>query len=125
MRILIDRGSNVVTGINAKIEDVTIAAVLLRGAASAAEAELAAHASSPGVLAAAGPMSKIIRACNELERALAGRPTVNTAHLPSPATLATIAAVEVVRASMPSAATRATIATVEAATGAVSRQLKG
>jgi hypothetical protein len=77
--ILIDRGSNVGTGINAKIEDVTIAAVLLRGAASAAEADLAAHAWSPGVLAAAGPISKIIRACNELERALAG-----PAHTPSP-----------------------------------------
>jgi hypothetical protein len=72
-------------------------------------------------------MGKIIKACNELEAAIAGRarPTVNTAHMPSPATLKSIAPVEAARASMPSAATRATIATVEAAQHAVSRQLKG
>jgi hypothetical protein len=50
-------------------------------AVSVTEAELAANAWSLGVLAAAGPMSKIIRACNELERALAG-----SANRPSPAT---------------------------------------
>lgn len=81
--ILIDRGSNVGTGINTKIEDVAIAAVLLRGAASAAEAELAAHAWSAAAASAARPLGKIIRACNELEAALAA-PT----HMPSPATRA-------------------------------------
>jgi hypothetical protein len=81
--ILIDRGSNVGTAINARVEDVRIAACLLVGAASAAEAELAAHAWSPGVLAAARPLGKIIKACNELEAALAG-----PAHMPSPATRA-------------------------------------
>jgi hypothetical protein len=111
--ILIDRGSDPVvagTAINARVEDVRIAACLLVGAASAAEAELAAHAWSPGVLAAARPLGKIIKACNELEAALAV-----PAHLLSPATIKSIAAVEAVRASMPSAATCATIATVEAA----------
>ena len=117
MRILIDRGSDPAvagTAINARVDDVRIAACLLVGAASAAEAELAAHAWSPGVLAAARPLGKIIKACNELEAALAGRPAVNTAHLPSAATLATIAAVEAVRA-----ATRATIGLVEAARSAM------
>jgi hypothetical protein len=111
--ILIDLGSDSVvvgTAINARVEDVRIAACLLVGAASAAEAELAAHAWSPGVLAAVRPLGNIIKACNELEAALAV-----PAHMPSPATLATIAAVEAVRASMPSAATRATIGLVEAA----------
>ena len=138
--ILIDRGSDPVvagTAINARVEDVRIAACLLVGAASAAEAELAARAWSPGVLAAARPLWKIIKACNELEAAItapahmpsaitrASIAAVSAVHLPSPAPLATIAAVEAVRANMPSAATRATIVTVEAAQHAVSRQLKG
>jgi hypothetical protein len=97
--ILIDRGSDPVvagTAINARV-----------GAASAAEAELAAHAWSPGVLAAARPLGKIIKACNELEAALAV-----PAHLPSPATLKSIAAVETARAAMPDERTHATIARV-------------
>ena len=108
------------------ISDVRLAAALLAGAASKAEEELA-RTTGPtrATLAAAGPLQKIIRGCNEMERALAGRPAVNTAHPPSPATLRTIAAVEAVRSSMPSAATRETIATVEAATRAVSRSFKG
>jgi hypothetical protein len=115
MRILIDRGSDPAvagTAINARVEDVRIAACLLVGAASAAEAELAAHAWSPGVLATARPLGKIIKACNELEAALAGRPAVNTAHLPPPSTLRTIAAVETARSAMPDERTQATIARV-------------
>jgi hypothetical protein len=106
--IYFDRGSAPIA--NNALEDVRLASAILLGAASAAEAELAAHAWSPGVLAAARPLGKIIKACNELEAALAV-----PAHMPSPATIKSIAAVEAVRASMPSAATRATIATVEAA----------
>jgi|ERR1700722_687081 hypothetical protein len=59
--ILIDRGSDPVvvgTAINARLEDVRIAAALLLGASSAAEAELAAQAWLPAVLAAAGPMAE-------------------------------------------------------------------
>ena len=124
--IYFDRGSVAPIADNA-LEDVRLASAILLAAASAAEAALADQVWSPGVLAAAGPLQKIIQGCNAFEAAIAGpaRPAVNTAHLPSPATLATIAAVEAVRASMPSAATRATIATVEAAQHAVSRQLKG
>jgi hypothetical protein len=116
--ILIDRGSDPVvagTAINARVEDVRIAACLLVGAASAAEAELAAHAWSRGVLAAAGPLGKIIKACNELEAALAV-----PAHLLSPATLKSIAAVEVARAAMPDERTQATIALVSKTIAAVS-----
>jgi hypothetical protein len=118
MRILIDRGSDPVvagTAINARVEDVRIAACLLVGAASAAEAELAAHAWSPGVLAAARPLGKIIKACNELEAALAV-----PAHLPSPAALQSIAAVEAARAAMPDDRTQATIARVSKTIAAVS-----
>jgi hypothetical protein len=123
--ILIDLGSDPVvagTAINAWVEDVRIAACLLVGAASAAEAELAAHAWSPGVLAAARPLGKIIKACNELEGALAGqaRPAVNTAHMPSPVTLKSIAAVEAARAAMPDERTQATIARVSKTIVAVS-----
>jgi hypothetical protein len=80
MRILIDRGSDP-TAINARVEDVRLAACLLVAAASAAEAELAssgvagreaAHWAADA-LTAAGPLGKIIRNCNELEAALAGR----------------------------------------------------
>jgi chorismate-pyruvate lyase len=117
--IYFDRGSVAPIADHA-LEDVRLASAILLAAASAAEAELAAHAWSPGVLAAARPLGKIIKACNELEAALAV-----PAHMPSPATLATIAAVEAVRSSIPSTATRATIATVEAATRAVSRSFKG
>jgi hypothetical protein len=116
--ILIDRGSDPVvagTAINARVEDVRIAACLLVGAASAAEAELAAHAWSPGVLAAARPLGKIIKACNELEAALAV-----PAHLLSPATLKSIAAVEAARAAMPDERTQATIALVSKTIAAVS-----
>jgi hypothetical protein len=106
---------------SARIEDLRLAAALLVGAASAAEAELAGAA-----FATRAATRKVLRACRAFETAVAGPAVaaVNTA-MPSPATLATIAAVEAVRASMPSAATRATIATVEAAQHAVSRQLKG
>jgi hypothetical protein len=93
--ILIDRGSDPVvagTAINARVEDVRIAARLLVGAASAAEAEIASSgfagrsatpqtpAWSSEALAAARPLGKIIKACNELEAALA-----SPAHMPSPA----------------------------------------
>jgi hypothetical protein len=44
------------------------------------------------------------------ERALAARPAVNTAHMPSPSTRASIAAVSAVSACMPSVRTRETIA---------------
>ena len=68
------------SAIGARIEDVRLAVALLVGAASAAEAEIA----STGVadraathwaaeaLAAAGPLGRIIRSCNELERAVTG-----------------------------------------------------
>jgi hypothetical protein len=109
--IYFDRGAVSPTADNA-LEDVRLASAILLGAASAAEAELAAHAWSPGVLAAARPLGRIIKACNELEAALAGRarPAVNTAHMPSPSTRASIAAVSAVSACMPSVRTRETIA---------------
>jgi hypothetical protein len=111
--IYFDRGAVSPTADNA-LEDVRLASAILLGAASAAEAELAAHAWSPGVLAAARPLGRIIKACNELEAALAGRarPAVNTAHMPSPSTRASIAAVSAVSAYMPSVRTRETIAAV-------------
>jgi hypothetical protein len=63
------------------LEDVRLAAALLVGAATKAEAELASTGVagraathwSREALAAAGPLGKIIRSCNELETALAGR----------------------------------------------------
>jgi hypothetical protein len=121
--IRIDFGPDPVDAASA-ISDVRLAVALLVGAASKAEEELA-RTTGPtrAALAASGPLGKIIRSCNAFEAAITA--PVNTAHLPSPATLKTIAAVEAVCASMPSAATRATIATVEAAHHAVSRQLKG
>jgi hypothetical protein len=85
------------------ISDVQLAAALLAGAASTADS-----------LAAAGPLRKIIKACSEFEAALARRPAINPAHMPSPATLKTIAAVEAVRARLPSDSTLAAIAAVEA-----------
>jgi hypothetical protein len=106
--IYFDRGSVAPSADNA-VEDLRLASAILVAAASAAEAELAAHAWPPGVLAAARPLGKIIKACNELEAALAV-----PAHMPSPATLATIARVEAVRASLPSDSTLAAIAAVEA-----------
>lgn len=90
-----------------QVEDIRLAVAILAGAASAAEAEIAAHALPPGVLAAARPLGKIIKACNELEAALAV-----PAHLPSPATLKSIAAIEAARAALPDARTQATIALV-------------
>jgi hypothetical protein len=104
------------------ISDVRLAVALLIGAASKAEEALASLVVAgraathwePEALAAARPLEKVIKASIELEAALAGRPAVNTAHLPSPATLKTIAAVEAARASMPSASTLAAIAAVEA-----------
>jgi hypothetical protein len=105
-----------------RVEDVRLAVAILAGAVSVAEAELAGAA-----FATRAATRKVLRACRAFETAVAGPAiaAVNTAHMPSPSTLKTIAAVEAVRASMPSAATRATIATVEAAHHAVSRQLKG
>ena len=96
---------------SARIEDLRLAAALLVGAASAAEAELSGAAS-----ATRAATRKVLRACRAFEAAVAGPAiaAVNTAHLPSPATLETIAAVEAARASMPSAATLAAIAVVEA-----------
>jgi hypothetical protein len=84
MRILIDRGDGPVvagTAINARVEDVRIAACLLVGAASAAEAEIASSGVagraathwSAEALSAAGPLEKIIKACNAFETAVAGR----------------------------------------------------
>jgi hypothetical protein len=107
------------------LEDVCLAAALLAGAASKAEAALARPTGpTRAELAAAGALQKIIRGCNSIEAALADRdgPPVRTL---SPDVLATIATVEAARAAMPSADTLKTIATVEAAHHAVSRQLKG
>jgi hypothetical protein len=86
--IRIDFGPDPVDATTA-ISDVRLAAALLAGAASKAEEELA-RTTGPtrATLATAGPLGKIIRACNELERALAGRPALNTANMPSPATSA-------------------------------------
>ena len=78
MRILIDRGSE--TSTNARIEDVRFAACLLVAAASAAESELASSGMAgraathwaAEALAVAGPLGKILKACNELERAVTG-----------------------------------------------------
>src|ERR1700728_449779 len=59
--MLIDRGSDAVvvgTAINARLEDVRIAAALLLGASVAAEAELAAQAWLRNVVAAAGQMAE-------------------------------------------------------------------
>ena len=78
-----DLGSDPVvagTSINARIQDVRLATALLVGAASAAEAEIASSGVagraathwSAEALAAAGPLGKIIRSCNELERAVTG-----------------------------------------------------
>ena len=117
--IRIDFGPDPVDATTA-ISDVRLAVARWGGAASKAEEELARTTGlTRAALATAGPLGKILRSCNEFEAA------VNTAHLPSPATLKTIAAVAAVQASMPSAATRAAIATVEAATRAVSRSFKG
>jgi hypothetical protein len=112
------------SAIGARIEDVRLAVSLLVGAASKAEEALASSGVagragthwSHEALAAAGPLGRIIRSCNELETALAGRgsPVVNMPQMPSPATLKTIAAVEAARAAMPDERTQATIATVEA-----------
>jgi hypothetical protein len=68
---------------SARIEDLRLAAALLVGAASAAEAEIASSGFagrgathwSPEALAAAGPLQKIIKGCLELETAISG-PTV-------------------------------------------------
>jgi hypothetical protein len=123
--IRIDFGPDPVDAASA-ISDVQFALALLVGSASKAEEELAAQVWSPGVLAAAGPLGRIIKAGIELEAAItapahmpsattrASIAAVEAVHMPSPATLATIAAVEAVSATMPSAATRAAIATVEA-----------
>ena len=60
------------------LEDVCLAAALLAGAASKAELELSRN---PGPtraeLAAVGALGKVIRSCNELEGALAGRPAIS------------------------------------------------
>jgi hypothetical protein len=106
--IYFDRGSAAPIADNA-LEDVRLASAILLAAASAAEADLAARTWSPGVLAAAASVQEIIKGCNAFETAVAA-----PAHMPSPATLKTIAAVEAVRASMPSPETIATIAAVEA-----------
>jgi hypothetical protein len=62
------------------ISDVRLAAALLVGAATKAEealastgiADRAATHWAAEALAAAGPLGRIIRSCNELERAVAG-----------------------------------------------------
>jgi hypothetical protein len=55
------------------LEDVCLAAALLAGAASKAEAALARPTGpTRAELAAAVPLQKIIRSCNEFERAVGG-----------------------------------------------------
>jgi|HubBroStandDraft_3_1064219.scaffolds.fasta_scaffold36654_4 hypothetical protein len=54
------------------LEDVALAAAILAGAASKAESELARKTGpTRAELAVAGPLQKIIRSCNEFERAVA------------------------------------------------------
>jgi hypothetical protein len=55
--------------LGARLQDVRLAAALLAGAASMAEAELAG--STAPALEAARPLQKIISACNDFERAMA------------------------------------------------------
>jgi hypothetical protein len=107
-------------GVSAKLADVRLAAALLAGAASMAEAEIAGGAMPAP--AAAGRLQAIIKSCNDFERALAtpAYPAVSTATLPDGQTLATISAVSraaaaVSSARLPSPATREAIAVVEAA----------
>jgi len=77
--IRIDFGPGPVDAASA-ISDVRLAVALLVGAASKAEEALAslgvagraATHWSAEALAAAGPLGKIIRSCNELERAVTG-----------------------------------------------------
>jgi hypothetical protein len=108
------------SAIGDRIEDVGLACAIVRGAVANAEGEIASRSWSPADLALVQHLRRVDAACVAFERALA--PPV---HMPSAATLKTIARVEAVRASMPSDHTRATIAIVEAAHHAVSRQLKG
>jgi hypothetical protein len=76
MRILIDRGSDpAVAGgaINARIADVRIAIALLRGAASAAESEIAtafATGPTPVAIVAADSLFQIIKSCRAFEAAV-------------------------------------------------------
>jgi hypothetical protein len=68
------------SAIDARIEDVRLAVSLLVGAASKAEEALASSGVaglsgthwSHEALAVAGPLGKILKACNELERAVTG-----------------------------------------------------
>jgi putative NIF3 family GTP cyclohydrolase 1 type 2 len=68
------------SAIDARIEDVRLAVSLLVGAATKAEEALASTGIadragthwSPEALAVAGPLGKILKACNELERAVTG-----------------------------------------------------
>ena len=64
--------------VRARVQDVRLAAALLAGAASAAEAEIAGAAFATEALATAGPLLRIIKACRAFETAVAGsvRPTV-------------------------------------------------
>jgi hypothetical protein len=120
--IRIDLGPDPIDAPSA-IDNVRFAAALLGGAAEAAETELAAHAWSPVVLAAAGALGKIIRDCNAFEAAVAGPAisAVDTVHMPEPATLATIATVEAVRATMPSPEVQKAIAAVSAVSASMPR----
>jgi hypothetical protein len=70
--IYFDRGS-VAPIADSALEDLRLASAILLAAASAAEVELSTQVLSPGVRAASGPLGRIIRSCNELETALAGR----------------------------------------------------
>jgi hypothetical protein len=85
---------------SARIEDLRLAAALLVGAASAAEAELAGAA-----FATRAATRKVLRACRAFEAAVAGQ---------------AIAAVEAARAAMPDERTQATIALVSKTIAAVS-----
>jgi hypothetical protein len=77
--IRIDFGPDAVDAASA-ISDVMLAAALLVGAATKAEEALASTGIadragthwSHEALKAAGPLGRIIRSCNELERAVAG-----------------------------------------------------
>ena len=77
--VYFDRGSGAPIAENS-VEDVRLAACLLLAAASAAESELAnsgvagrvATHWAPEALTVAGALRKILKACNELERAVTG-----------------------------------------------------
>ena len=104
---------------SARIEDIRLAVAILAGAVSVAEAELASSTRAA--------TKKILRACRAFEAAVAAPPAaaVNMAHIPSPATLKTIAAVSAVSACLPSLEVLKAIDAVVAANGAFERGVRG